>query len=71
MSINKEDRTFETRLLFIKELFTNTFSKDTIMTSCIQHKLKNSFNEYLKDIHRSYNRLAEKDPMAVLKRIDS
>ena len=35
-----DTRTFESRLLFIKDLFENTFDKTTIMGRCIQYKLK-------------------------------
>jgi hypothetical protein len=41
------------------------------MASCIQHKLNKSFEAYIKDIHKSLWRLSGKDPMAVLRKIDS
>ena len=72
MEINNKDteRTFETRLLFLASLFNDLYTRDKIMASCIQHKLKNSYNEYLKDIHKSIIQLYKKDPLAVLKKID-
>lgn len=64
------ERTFETRLKFINELFSNTFEPEQIMASCIQHKLDSSFDVYIKSIHRSLWNLAGRDPMAILKQID-
>lgn len=65
-----EKRTFETRLLFIKELFTNTYEPYQIMAHCIQHKLDRSYESYIKEIHKSVWLLNNKDPLAVLKKID-
>jgi hypothetical protein len=64
-------RTFETRLKFINELFTETYSRDQIMASCIQYKLDTSFDIYIKDIHKSLWKLGDKDPMAILRKIDN
>jgi hypothetical protein len=66
----ESERTFETRLKFIGEIFSNTYSHDQIMASCIQYKLNKSFETYIKDIHKSLWKLSGKDPMAVLRRID-
>lgn len=65
----EEYKTFETRLLFIRELFTNTYERHQIMASCINYKLGKSYEMYLKDIHRSLWNLNGKDPMAILKKI--
>lgn len=65
----EEAKTFETRLLFIRELFTNTYERHQIMASCINYKLGKSYEMYLKDIHRSLWNLNGKDPMAILKKI--
>lgn len=64
-------RTFETRLIFIDEIFSRTYSQDQIMASCIQYKLDTSFEVYLKDIHKSLWKLSEKEPLAVLRKIDN
>ena len=66
----EEERTFETRLKFIKELFTNRYEPYQIMAHCIQHKLDKSYEAYLKEIHKSMWLLGNEDPIAVLKRID-
>ena len=47
----EESRTFETRVKFINELFSETYSQDQIMASCINHKLNKSFEAYIHDIH--------------------
>lgn len=66
----ESDRTFETRLKFIKELFSHKFENYQIMAHCIQHKLDKSYEAYLKEIHKSEWLLGNEDPIAVLKRID-
>ena len=67
----EDSRTFETRVKFIHELFSETFTSDQIMASCINYKLNKSFEVYVKDIHKSLWRLRNKDPMAILKKIDN
>ena len=64
-------RTFETRVKFIDEIFSNTYTRDQIMASCISYKLNKSFEVYIKDIHKSLWKLSGRDPMAVLRRIDN
>lgn len=66
----ESERTFESRLKFINEIFSDTYSSDQIMASCIQYKLNKSFDAYIKDIHKSLWKLSGKDPMAILRRID-
>lgn len=66
----ENERTFESRLKFIDEIFSNTYTSNQIMASCIQYKLNKSFEVYIKDIHKSLWKLSGKDPIAVLRRID-
>lgn len=66
-----EKRTFETRLIFIKEIFLNKHSKSEIMAQCIQHKLGRSFEEYVNTLSKSAWKLKNKDPMKVLRKVDS
>lgn len=66
----EEERTFETRVLFIKEIFVSKHTNTQIMAHCIQHKLGRSFEAYLKDVNKSVWTLRGEDPMQVLKRID-
>ena len=67
---DREDRTFETRLKFIAEIFSDKYERHQIMASCINHKLDQSYEEYLNEIHKSCWTLQGKDPMTVLKKID-
>ena len=55
---DRDSRTFETRVKFIDEIFSETYSRDQIMASCIQHKLNKSFEAYIKDIHKINDILA-------------
>lgn len=67
----EESRTFETRLKFINELFSETFTANQIMASCINYKLSKSFEVYINDIHKSLWKLRGADPMTLLKKIDT
>lgn len=67
---DRDKRTFETRLTFIRDIFTEKFSSVDIMAHCIQHKLGKSFENYLDDLKFSIWQLYGEDPIAVLKRID-
>ena len=71
IKFDRNARTFETRVKFIDEIFSNTYTRDQIMASCIQHKLDKSFEAYIKDVHKSLWNLSGKDPMAILRRIDN
>ncbi len=69
--VDREDRNFETRLKFIRDIFSNKFSQNQIMASCITYKLDQSYEAYIKEIHKSLWSLYGKDPIAVLKKIDN
>ena len=64
-------RTFETRVTFIRDIFTNKYQPKEIMAHCIQYKLDKSYENYLKDVLKSVWTLNGQDPMKILKRIDS
>ena len=66
----EDERTFETRLKFIKEIFTNKYEPYQIMPHSIHHKLDKCYEAYIKEIHKSVWLLEDKDPMAILKKID-
>ena len=68
---DRESRTFETRVTFIRDIFTNKYEPIDIMAHCIRYKLDKSYEVYLKDILKSVWTLNGQDPMKVLKRIDS
>ena len=41
--IDREDRTFETRLQFIADIFSSKYERHQIMASCITNKLDKSY----------------------------
>lgn len=68
---DRNSRTFETRLTFIRDIFSNKYEPIEIMAHCIKYKLDKSYEVYLKDILKSVWNLNGKDPIKILKRIDS
>jgi len=68
---NRDARTFETRVSFIRDIFTNKYKPIEIMAHCIQYKLDKSYEVYVKDILKSIWNLNGQDPMKILKRVDS
>jgi hypothetical protein len=68
---DRDLRTFETRVTFIRDIFTNKYEPIEIMAHSIQYKLDKSYEVYLKDILRSIWNIDGQDPMKILKRIDS
>ena len=64
-------RTFETRVSFIRDIFTCKYEPIEIMAHCIQYKLDKSYEMYLQDILKSVWNLNGQDPMKILKRVDS
>lgn len=67
---DRDLRTFETRVTFIRDIFTNKYEPIEIMAHCIKYKLDKSFEVYLKDITNSVWNLHGQDPMKILNRID-
>ena len=65
-----DTRTFETRLLFIKELFEHTFDKSIIMGRSVQYKLNGNLARSEEIIQDSYERLANENPLTVLTKIN-
>lgn len=70
MRADKDERTFETRLLFIKGVFEDLHSQSDIMAKCVSYKLRGSLENYMADLERSYGVLMNKNPVSVLKKID-
>ena len=68
---DREARTFETRISFIRDIFTNKYEPIDIMAHCVKYKLDKSYEVYIKDIFKSIWTLNGQDPMKVLKQIDS
>lgn len=67
---DRNSRTFETRVSFIRDIFSDKYKPAEIMAHCITYKLDKSYEAYLKDILKSVWTLNGQDPMKVLKRID-
>lgn len=67
---DRNARTFETRITFIRDIFTNKYQPIEIMAHCIQYKLDKSYEMYFKDILNSIWNLNGQDPIKILKRID-
>ena len=68
---DRDSRTFETRVTFIRDIFSNKHTPTEIMAHCIRYKLDKSYEAYLSDILKSVWALAGQDPIKVLKRVDS
>ena len=67
---DRDSRTFETRVSFIRDIFTSKHEPIEIMAHCIQYKLGKSYETYLKDVLKSVWNLDGEDPMKILKKID-
>lgn len=68
---DRNSRTFETRVTFIRDIFSNKYQPIEIMAHCVKYKLDKSYEIYLKDILKSIWNLNGQDPMKILKRVDS
>lgn len=68
---DRNARTFETRVTFIRDIFSNKFTPTEIMAHSIRYKLDKSYEMYLADIMKSVWNLDGQDPIKILKRIDS
>lgn len=68
---DRNARTFETRVTFIRDIFSNKYQPIEIMAHCIQYKLDKSYEVYLKDVLKSIWNLNGQDPMKILKRVDN
>ena len=49
----EDKRTFETRITFIRDLFSSKYTENQIMANCVQYKLDKSLQAYIKEIHKS------------------
>lgn len=66
-----DTRTFETRLLFIKELFEHTFDPVDIMGRCILYKLDTTYANAEDEVNTSVDALVNKNPVTVLKHLNN
>lgn len=65
-----DTRTFESRLLFLKDIFENTFSKSEIMGRCILYKLNGTYDTYQENINRSAEKIVNNNPLTMLTRLN-
>lgn len=68
---DRNARTFETRVKFIHDIFSSKYEPIEIMAHSIQYKLDKSSEIYFKDILKSIWNLNGRDPIKILKSIDS
>ena len=68
---DRDSRTFETRVTFIRDIFSNKYAPIEILAHSIQYKLDKSYEIYLADVLKSIWNLNGQDPMKILKRVDS
>lgn len=66
----KEQRTFETRLLFINEIFSDLHSRSEIMAKCINYKLGKNLEQYMEDLRIGALEISHINPLTVINRID-
>ena len=67
---DRDSRTFETRVTFIRDIFENKYEPIEILAHSIKYKLDKSYEIYLTDVLNSVWNLNGQDPIKVLKRID-
>ena len=67
---DRSQRTFETRVSFIRDIFTNKYEPTEILAHSIKYKLDKSYEIYLADVLKSVWNLNGQDPIKVLKHID-
>lgn len=66
----REERTFETRLQFIREIFSDVYPQDVILQSAIQFKLGMSLEQYNIDTRASIRVLETAQNVALLKKLN-
>lgn len=64
-----DTRTFESRLLFLKDIFENTFSKTEIMGRCILYKLNGTYDTYQENVDKSVDTIVNSNPLTMLAKL--
>lgn len=67
--MDNQNRTFETRLLFLKDVFTHPLTHEQLMIKSIEAKLNNTDFNYEKELEKSLSILRNKDPQRVAKKM--
>lgn len=65
-----EERSFKSKLEFIKSIFSEKYPPDLILSGSIQHKLNMSLEQYEWDAQMSANLLSNKEALTILKKLD-
>lgn len=68
--MDKSERTFVTRLEFIKSIFAEKYDQSTILAGSIQHKLDVAQDNYDIELQDSINDLEKRNAIKILKKID-
>lgn len=63
----EDKRTFQTRLEFIRDMFSDLHPQWEIMKKCIEHKLDRSLMIYVDELEKSVRNLEDKDPIKVIR----
>lgn len=64
-----DTRTFESRLLFLKNIFENTFSRSEIMGRCILYKLNGTYDTYQENVNKSVDNIVNSNPLTMLTKL--
>lgn len=67
---DNNERTFESRLLFISSIFEEKFPPFVIMAKCIEHKLDWNYAQYCLELNSSSDSLNSRDPIKLMKKIN-
>lgn len=67
----KELRTFETRLLFLKEVFNSLYTQKDVLAHCVAHKLNRSLLIYDEELQKSIDKISEaNDPLYTIRKLN-
>lgn len=64
------NRTFESKLLFINEIFSDKYPQEIILQSAIQYKLSRSAQQYDFDVNFGARYLKSKENIQMLKKLN-
>lgn len=64
-----QNRTFETRLSFLKDVSAHPLTQEQLMTKSVEAKLNNTSFNYEKELEKSLSNLKNKDPQRVAKKM--
>lgn len=65
--MSSDEKTFESRLLFLKSVYENKYPNYKILAKCIAHKLKRSEESYIYELECNISYLLTQNSIRVLK----